>query len=111
MQYNHPIAFESQKFKAREQTKSTYDKEMLAIMHALVKWKQYLLGTKFLMKTNHDSLKYFLTQKNLSFEKQKWVSKIQVFDFDILYKKEGRIFLQTGYQRNLIVTLHCVLFP
>ena len=68
MQDNHPIAFESRKLKPREQTKSTYDKEMLAIMHALAKWKQYLVGTKFLVKTDHHSLKYFLTQKNLSSE-------------------------------------------
>jgi hypothetical protein len=68
LQDNHPIAFESQKFKPRKKTKSTYDKEMLEIMHALVKWKEYLLGTKFLVKMDHNSLKYFLTQKNLSSE-------------------------------------------
>jgi len=61
MKYNHPIAFESQKFQQREKTKSMYDKEILEIMHALVKWKQYLLGMKFLMKTDQNSLKYFLT--------------------------------------------------
>jgi hypothetical protein len=61
MQDNDPITFESQKFESREQTKSTYDKELLEIMHALVKWKQYLLRMKFLMKMDHNSLKYFLT--------------------------------------------------
>lgn len=64
MQDNHPITFKSRKLKPKEKTKSTYDKEMLAIMHALAKWKQYLLGMKFLVKTNHNSLKYFLTHKN-----------------------------------------------
>ena len=66
---------------------------MLAIMHALVKWKQYLFGAKFLAKTNHNNLKCFLTQKNVSPEQQKWVNKIQVFDFNILYKKgkENRV--------------------
>ena len=59
VKHNHPTAFESRKFKSREKTKSMFDKIMLVIMHALVKWKQYLLGTKFLMKTNHSSLKYF----------------------------------------------------
>ena len=51
LQDKHPIAFESRKLKPSDQTKSTYDKEMLAIMHALVKWKQYLFGAKFLVKT------------------------------------------------------------
>ena len=66
---------------------------MLAIMHALVKWKKYLFGAKFLVKTDPNNLKYFLTQKNLSPEQQKWVRKIQVFYFDILYKrgKENRV--------------------
>ena len=66
---------------------------MLAITHALAKWKQYLFKENFLFKTDHNSLKYFLTQKNLSPRQHKWVSKIQVFDFNILYKKgkENRV--------------------
>jgi len=47
MQEGHPIAFESRKLNKRERLKSTYKKEMLAIMHALAKWRQYLLGSKF----------------------------------------------------------------
>jgi hypothetical protein len=42
MQDSHPIAFESRKLNKREELKSTYNKEMLAIMHALAKWRQYL---------------------------------------------------------------------
>ena len=38
MQYEHLIAFESRKLNKREQLKSTYDKEILEIMLALVKW-------------------------------------------------------------------------
>ena len=38
MQDEYLIAFESRKLKKREQLKSTYDKEMMAIMQALVKW-------------------------------------------------------------------------
>ena len=48
---------------------------------------------KFLVKTDHNSMKYLLTQKIIAPEQKKWVSKIQVFDFDILYKKgkENRV--------------------
>ena len=38
MQEGHPIAFESRKLNKRESLKSTYNKEMLAIIHALTKW-------------------------------------------------------------------------
>jgi hypothetical protein len=37
-----------------------YGKEMLAIMHALTKFKQYLIGSRFVVKIDHNSLKYFL---------------------------------------------------
>jgi hypothetical protein len=60
---------------------------MLAIMHALTKFRQYLVGNNFMVKTDHNSLKYFLKQKDLSENQHKWVTKVQAFDFDIEYVK------------------------
>jgi hypothetical protein len=60
---------------------------MMAIMHALTKFRQYLVGSKFVVKTDHNSLKYFLEQKDLSERQQKWVTKVHAFDFDIEYVK------------------------
>ena len=40
-----------------------------------------------MVKTDHDSLRHFLTQKDLNERKQKWVRKIQAYDFDIEYVK------------------------
>ena len=45
MQDGHPITFERRKLNKRECLKSTYNKEMLAIMHVLAKWRQYILGS------------------------------------------------------------------
>ena len=55
MQNYHPIAFESRKLKNYERHYSIYDKEMLAILHALRKFRQYLVGNKFKIKTDHNS--------------------------------------------------------
>ena len=66
MQDQHPIAFESRKLRRNELLYSTYDKEMLAIMHALAKFRQYLVGSKFTVKTDHNNLRYFLEQKELN---------------------------------------------
>jgi hypothetical protein len=60
MQGGHPIVFESLNLNQLERLYSIYDKEMLAIMHALTKFRQYLVGNKFMIKTNHNNLKYFL---------------------------------------------------
>jgi hypothetical protein len=87
MQGGHPIVFESRKLSQLERLYSIYDKEMLAIMHALTKFRQYLVGNKFMVKTDHNSLKYFLEQKDLNEHQQKWVMKVQEFDFDIEYVK------------------------
>ena len=57
------------------------------IMHALINFRQYLVENKFVVKTDHNSLRYFLTQKDLNERKHKWVSKIQAFDIDIEYVK------------------------
>lgn len=42
-----------------------YDKEMLAIMHALEKFKQYLVSSPFVIRSDHNSMKYFLSQTNI----------------------------------------------
>ena len=52
-------------------------------MHALAKFRQYLVGNKF----GHSSLRHFLTQKDLNERKQKWVRNIQDYDFYIEYVK------------------------
>jgi hypothetical protein len=60
---------------------------MLAIMHALAKFRQYLVGGRFVVKTDHNSLRHFLGKKDLNERQQKWVSKVQAYDFDIEYVK------------------------
>ena len=60
MQEKHPIAYESRKLRGPERSFSIYDKEMLAIMHALAKLREYLVGNKFCIKTDHNSLRHFL---------------------------------------------------
>jgi hypothetical protein len=66
MQNRHPIAYESRKLRGPKFLYTIYEKEMLAIMHALFKFRQYLVGAKFVVRTNHNSLKYFLSQKELN---------------------------------------------
>ena len=63
---------------------------MLAILHALTKFRQYLVGARFKVKTDHNNLKYFLEQKELNERQQKWVSKIQAYDFEIEYANGKR---------------------
>ena len=65
MQEGHPLSFTSHPIKGKNFKKPIYKKEMLEILHALKQWCPYLIGRHFKVKTNHDSLKYFL-EKRLS---------------------------------------------
>eukprot|EP00253_Pinus_taeda_P031067 PITA_31067 len=60
---------------------------MLAILHALKKWRPCLMERHFKVKIDHDSLKYFLEQRLSSEEQQKWVTNMFGYDFEIIYKK------------------------
>ena len=79
---NH-IAFERRKLQPHEKIYSIYEKLTLSIMHVLSKFRQYLVRNKFVVKTDHNSLRHFLTQNDINERKKKWVSKIQAYDFDI----------------------------
>ena len=60
---------------------------MLAIFHVIDLWHPYLLGKRFQIKIDHQSLKYFLEQHISSLEKQKLVTKLFGYDYEIIYKK------------------------
>jgi hypothetical protein len=63
MQEGRPLAFTSKQLSERNLGKSIYEKKMLAILHVVDLWRPYLLGQRFQIKTDHQSLKYFLEQR------------------------------------------------
>ncbi|GKC68331.1 putative mitochondrial protein [Tanacetum coccineum] len=69
---------------------STYEKELLAVVLALQKWRGYLLDSHFKIRTDHFSLKYMLDQRLTTSFQSKWLPKLLGFDYDIEYKKEIR---------------------
>ena len=66
MQDDHPVAYESTKLNSHQLNYSIHDKEICAIMHALERWRSFLLERHFKIYTNHRSLVHFKTQSNLN---------------------------------------------
>ncbi|CAN6458177.1 unnamed protein product [Victoria cruziana] len=86
-QDGHPIAYMSKALTKRAKPFSTYEKEMLAIMVAVEKWRPYLIGRHFIVKTDHASLKHLLQQKISTPTQQRWIARLLFYDFTIEYRK------------------------
>jgi RNase H-like domain found in reverse transcriptase/Reverse transcriptase (RNA-dependent DNA polymerase) len=62
MQEKRPIAYMSKALGTKNQALSTYEKELMALLAAVQKWRHYLQGKPFIIKTDHISLKHLLEQ-------------------------------------------------
>lgn len=63
MQEQRPIAFHNQLLKGKALHLSTYEKELLALVTIVHKWRPYLLKGPFVIKIDQRSLKYILEQR------------------------------------------------
>lgn len=85
-QEHHPIAYESRQLRPHEKNYPTHDLELLAVVHALKKWRHYLLGRAFELVTDHKSLKWIFTQPELNMRQRRWVELLQEFSFEIKFR-------------------------
>nr|GEY74267.1 reverse transcriptase [Tanacetum cinerariifolium] len=92
-QKDKPISFFIKKLCEKMQADSTYIQELYAITEAIKKWRQYLLGRKFRVYTDHHSLKHLLTQTVQTPEQHKWLTKLMGYDFKLHYNpgKDNRV--------------------
>ena len=85
MQEGHVIAYASRQLRKHEQNYPTHDLELAAVVHALKIWRHYILGTKCQIYTDHKSLKYIFTQKDLNLRQRRWLELIKDYDLEIHY--------------------------
>jgi hypothetical protein len=81
------ICYESRKLKEHERHYATHDLDLAAIMHALRKWRQYLMGKRFELRIDHNDLKYLFDQPTLNSRQSKWLEFLSEYDFDITHVK------------------------
>ena len=55
-------------------------------MHALKKWRHYLLNQVFELVADHKSLKWIFTQPHLNLQQCQWVEFLQEFSFEIKFR-------------------------
>jgi hypothetical protein len=87
MQGDQPIAFLSKALGITHQKLSIYEKEFLALIMAIERWRPYLQRQEFLIRTDHKSLSY-LTEQNLHSDMQrKAMTRLMGLQFKVVYRK------------------------
>jgi len=95
-----PIAYDSKTLSRSERNYTITKKELLAAVTFIEKWSYYLLGNKFLVRTDHQALTWLRKTNSISGQLMRWNERIQDYDFDIEYrpgKKHGNADAMSRY--------------
>ena len=85
MQDGRVVAYASRQLKKHDQNYPVHDLELAAVVMALKMWRHHLYGAKFELFTDHKSLKYVFTQRDLNLRQRRWVEYMKDYDFELAY--------------------------
>ena len=85
MQKGRVVAYASRQLKKHEQNYPTHDLELAAMVFSLKLWQHYLYGETFEVFSDHKSLKYIFSQKDLNARQRRWMETLEDFDFTLQY--------------------------
>ena len=85
MQHDRVIAYASRQLKKHEVDYPTHDLELAAVVFALRIWRHYLYGVPCRIFTDHKSLQYLFSQKDLNVRQRRWIELIKDYDCTIEY--------------------------
>ncbi|GJY99568.1 reverse transcriptase [Tanacetum coccineum] len=85
MQHGKVIAYASRQLKPYEVNYPTHDLELAAVVFALKIWRHYLYGEACDIFTDHKSLKYIFTQRELNMRQRRWLELLKDYDTNIQY--------------------------
>lgn len=86
-QEEHPIAFASRLLTAAERNYAATEGECLAVKWAVDKFRYYLFGHRFLLRTDHKALEWLSTARFTNSKLERWAMQLQEFDFSVEYIK------------------------
>ena len=80
-----PAGFQSKKFTSTQHNYRMHEHKTLAVLEALMKWEDKLLGRKFTVVTDHKGLEYFKIQPNLSPRQTRWWEYLSHFNYNTIH--------------------------
>lgn len=97
-----PVSFTSKLMKLSERKFTATEKECLAIVHALRKWRHYLHGEKFRVITDHLALRWLLSLKDPRERLARWVVDIQELDFSVEHRAGKELVVPDTLSRDSV---------
>ncbi|KAG8499053.1 hypothetical protein CXB51_005455 [Gossypium anomalum] len=85
MQEGRVVAYASRQLKPHEKNYPTHDLELAAIVFALKIWQHYLFGERCHVYSDHKSLKYLMTQRDLNLRQRRWLELLKDYELVIDY--------------------------
>ena len=110
-QNGHPMSCLSKPLSPKLRCSSTYVRELCVITTAVKKWRQYLLGHRFMIIIDHRSLKELLTQVIQTPELHMYLARLMLYDYDIQYRSRANNQAANALSRlpEMPATLHLIL--
>ena len=109
MQHGKVIAYASRQLRPHEKNYLTQDLELAIVVFALKIWCHYLYGVTCEVFTNHKSLKYLFTQKELNMRQRRWLELIKDYDILIQYHPGKSNVAANDLSQKLTVNLACLV--
>ncbi|KAL4026029.1 hypothetical protein IC575_014436 [Cucumis melo] len=86
IQAKRPIAYYSRTLALRDRARPVYERELMAVILAVQRWRPYLLRGKFKVKIDQKSLKFLLEQRVIQPQYKNWIAKLLGYSFEVVYK-------------------------
>ena len=80
MQKGKVIAYASRQLMSRENNYPTHDLELAAVVFVLKLWRHYLYGVHYEIFTDHRSLQYIFSQRDLNLRQRRWLELLKDYD-------------------------------
>ena len=89
-QNDHPVIYISRNLTSAEQKHINIEREALAVVVAVTRLRQFLLGRKFTLRTDHKPLQYIFNPSNqipkvVSARLARWAITLMAYDYDVQY--------------------------
>ncbi|KAH0709204.1 hypothetical protein KY284_010631 [Solanum tuberosum] len=85
MQHGKVIAYASRQLKVHEKNYPTHHLELAAVVFALKIWRHYIYGVHVNVFTDHKSLQYVFSQKELNLRQRRWLELLKDYDMSVLH--------------------------